>query len=67
MAASAPGSALSGKRDDDKIKNKPHLIRLPMFGIGGDAVRVPEEPLQWVFAIVLFSQGALKLWALRGK
>ena len=40
---------------------------LGSFASGQVAVRVPEEPLQWVFAIVLFSQGALKLWALRGK
>jgi len=37
------------------------------FVSGQVAVRVPEEPLQWAFAVVMFSQGALKLWALRGR
>ena len=40
---------------------------LGSFASGQLAVRVPEEPLQWSFAIVIFAQGALKLWALRGK
>ncbi len=40
---------------------------LGAFTSGQLAVRVPEEPLQWAFAIFLVSQGASKLWALRGK
>jgi len=37
------------------------------FASGQVAVRVPEEPLQWAFALVIFSQGASKFLALRGK
>eukprot|EP00325_Prymnesiales_sp_UTEX-LB-985_P010273 CAMPEP_0174714782 /NCGR_PEP_ID=MMETSP1094-20130205/19235_1 /TAXON_ID=156173 /ORGANISM="Chrysochromulina brevifilum, Strain UTEX LB 985" /LENGTH=73 /DNA_ID=CAMNT_0015914221 /DNA_START=311 /DNA_END=532 /DNA_ORIENTATION=+ len=35
------------------------------FSSGQLAIRVPEEPLQWTFGLVIFSQGALKLWKLR--
>jgi len=40
---------------------------LGSFASGQVAVRVPEEPLQYSFAVVIFAQGALKFWALRGK
>ena len=37
------------------------------FVSGQIAVRLPEEPLQWTFAAVIFSQGVIKFLALRGK
>ena len=37
------------------------------FASGQFAIRLPEEPLQWLFAIFMFGQGALKYRALRGK
>ena len=37
-------------------------------GLAGQvAVRVPEEPLQWGFAILVAAMGGHKLWALRGR
>mmetsp|Transcript_24497 Transcript_24497/g.53487 ORF Transcript_24497/g.53487 Transcript_24497/m.53487 type:complete len:119 (-) Transcript_24497:179-535(-) len=37
-------------------------------GSGGQiAVRVPEEPLQLLFAAMMLTMGGSKLWALRGK
>ena len=38
---------------------------LGSFMSGQVALRVPEEPLQWAFGLVIFSQGALKLFGLR--
>ena len=40
---------------------------LGSFVSGQLAIRIPEEPLQWAFAIVIFGQGATKFRALRGK
>ena len=37
------------------------------FAGGQLAVRVPEEPLQWLFAAFIGGTGARKLWMLRGK
>ena len=31
------------------------------------ALQLPEEPLQWAFAVFIFSLGGHKLWSLRGK
>ena len=30
------------------------------------AVRLPEEPLQWLFAVFIAGMGGRKLWTLRG-
>ena len=36
--------------------------------VGGQlAVRVDEEPLQLLFAVLIGAMGAQKLWSLRGK
>ena len=36
------------------------------FGGGQLAVRMPEEPLQWLFAVFIAGMGGRKLWTLRG-
>jgi hypothetical protein len=30
-------------------------------------VRMPEEPLQWLFAVFIAGMGGRKLWTLRGR
>ena len=36
------------------------------FASGQLAVIVPEEPLQYLFTLVIFGMGSHKLWSLRG-
>ena len=37
------------------------------FASGQVAIQMPEEPLQWLFAVVMVSTGGRKLWSLRGR